>query len=39
MKKALLALLAVSLTTFALSACAAKGQQAGQKHCSSCGLP
>ncbi len=36
MKKTLLAILAVSLTAFALSSCAAKGQQAKKAHCSSC---
>lgn len=36
MKKTLLAILAVGLTAFTFSSCAAKGQQAKKAHCSSC---
>jgi len=38
MKKTILAIIAISVTAFAFSSCAAKPKPAaGQKHCASCG--
>lgn len=36
MKKTILTIIAISVTTFALGSCAAKVTRTGQKHCASC---